>query len=141
MLNKFKAIDGFNKNIIIVFLSSSLLNFINLLYQLLIAHRLSLADFAAFNSLLSIYMVISMPLASLQTAIAKYSAEFNARGETEKIKFLLSGILKKSLSLAALTFIIFCLASIFIVDKLQINSRPSGYLLAVLLALAWIMPV
>ncbi len=81
MFNKFKNIDIFTKNIILVFMGTSLANLFNLLYQLLIAHKLSTSEFAAFNSLLSIFMVISSPLGTIQMAVTKYSAEFNAHNQ------------------------------------------------------------
>lgn len=141
MLNKFKNTDIFTKNIIIVFLGSSLLNFLSLLYQLLIAHRLSCADFAAFNSLLAIFTLISAPLGTIQTAIAKYSAEFNAKGESGKTHDLLSWFFKKTLILAVATFFIFLLSSVFIISKLKIDCNFCGYILALLLALSWVNPV
>lgn len=134
-------IDAFGRNIILVFLGTSLVSFFNLLYQLLIAHRLSPPDFAAFNTLLSILMVMATPLFALQTAVAKYSAEFCAQKQIEKVRFLLTGLLRRISLLAVLTFIIFYSASFYILDKLKISSPSSGYILAVLLAFAWIIPV
>ena len=74
-----KNIDKFGKNIILVFAGTSLVNLLNLIYQLLVAHKLSAAGFAAFNSLLSLFMILATPLSTLQLAIAKYSAEFSSR--------------------------------------------------------------
>lgn len=134
-------IDTFGKNIILVFLGASIVNLFNLLYQLLIAHRLSPADFAAFNSLLSILMVVSTPLLALTAAIVKYSAKFNAQNQIEKIRVLLAGILRRIFIPAILTFLLFYSTSFYIMDKLKISSIFSGYILAILLALAWITPV
>lgn len=131
----------FEKNIILVFLASSLANFLNLLYQLLIAHRLSPADFANFNALLSIFAVISTPLGTIQTATTKYVAEFNAVGKINTPQTLLSYLLKKTLIFALLTFVIFYFTSFYIIDKLKISTVSSGYILAVMLALSWLMPV
>ncbi|MFZ2603442.1 MAG: oligosaccharide flippase family protein, partial [Candidatus Omnitrophota bacterium] len=136
-----KNIDAFGKNIILVFLGTSLVNLFNLLYQLLIAHRLSPTDFAAFNALLSILMLISAPLGTLQAAVTKYSAEFSAQHQIKKIQVLLSALLKKTTVLATLTFLIFCFPSFYIMNKLKISSIASGYILAILLALSWITPV
>lgn len=133
--------DIFTKNIIIVFAGASLVNFFNLLYQLLIAHKLTASEFAAFNSLLSIFVVISSPLTTLQLAVAKYSAEFNAHNQIAKIKFLFSDLFKKTSILAISTFLIFWLASVYILNTLKITSVSCGYILAGLLALSWINPV
>lgn len=136
-----KKIDHFTKNILIVFVANFLSNFFNLVYQLLIAHKLSVFEFASFNSLLSIFMVISAPLSTIQLVMAKYISEFNAHGQSGKISSLISGVLKKIIFFASLTLVIFALSSGFIIDALKIQSVLSGYILAALLAFAWISPV
>lgn len=141
MIRYIKKLDNFDKNIILVFLGTSLVNIFNLLYQLLIAHRMSSIDFAGFNSLLSIFMLVSVPLTTLQTAVVKYIAEFNAQNQIKKIQSLLSGLIRAVLPLAVITFLIFYLIYFHIMVKLKISSLDAGYILALLLALSWITPV
>lgn len=141
MIRYINKIDSFHKNIILVFLGTSLVNVFNLLYQLLIAHRLSSADFAGFNSLLAIFMLVSAPLATLQIAVAKYIAEFNAQNQIKKVKGLLSGLIRKILPLAVATFVISCFLTPYLMDGLQIYSISAGYILAALLGLSWFIPV
>lgn len=136
-----KTISVFNRNILFVFLGTSLTNVFNLLYQLLIAHRLSPPDFAAFNSLLSIFMLVSSPLSTLHTTIVKYTSELNAQEQAEKVRFLLSRILRKALILSFITFFIFYFASSFIMKELKIPSISAVYILSILLALSWVIPV
>lgn len=141
-MNKYiKRIDTFGKNIILVFLGTSLVNVFNLLYQLIIAHRMSGIDFAGFNTLLAIFMLICAPLTTLQAAVAKYTAEFNAQNQIKKIQALLSNLIRKMLPLAIITFVIFYFLSFYIMDKLKIPSVSAAYILAVLLALSWITPI
>ena len=141
MLKKINSFDGFTRNIIIVFVGTSAANFLNLLYQLLIAHRLPIAEFAAFNSLLAIYMVISAPLATIQFVIARFIAKFNARNESGKISFLLSDFFKKALFFAVLSFIIFLIFSHRLILSLKVPTFQSGYFLAALIALAALSPL
>lgn len=141
MIDRFKSLDQFSKNIILIFMGTSLANFLNLLYQLLIAHKFMPTDFAAFNSLLSVFVLISVPLATLQTAVVKYSAEFNAHAQIKKVQILLSGLLKRSLLFSILTFIVFLPLSFYLMDKLKIYSVSCGYILTTLIALSWITPV
>jgi O-antigen/teichoic acid export membrane protein len=131
----------FRKNIILVFLGNSLLNFFNLLYQLFIAHRLNPVDFAAFNSLLTLFILIANPLNTLQFATAKYTAEFNAQNQEQKIRVLLSAILKLSILLAVLLFFGFYLSSFYLMEKLKIYSFSSGFIVALLISLFCILPV
>lgn len=141
MLNRLKGTDAFLKNIIVVFSGNFLANFLNLLFQLLIAHKLSPTDFAAFNSLLSIFMLIYIPLGTLQLVVAKYCAEFNVLGQSSKITFLISDFIKKSGILAMFFFITFWFASGHILNALKIYSPASGYILTAVIALACVLPV
>ena len=141
MQNRPFGIDAFTKNIIIVFAGTSLANFLNLLYQLLIAHKLSTQEFAAFNSLLALFTIFSAPLGTLTVAVAKYSAGFNAHNEPAKIKFFISDLFKKGSVLAIATFFIFLFFSIKTLDALKIPSLASGYILALLLASMWLVSI
>ncbi len=136
-----KNTDAFLKNIIVVFSGNFLANFLNLLFQLLIAHKLSPTDFAAFNSLLSIFMLIFMPLSTLQYVVAKYCAEYKALAQGSKLTFLITDFIRKSVILAVSFFIIFWFASGHILNALKINSPVSGYLLTAVIALACLIPV
>ncbi len=141
MAEKDKNSTSFNRNVIIVFIGTSLANFFNLLYQLFIAHRLSPQDFAAFNTLLSIFVLFSAPFSTLQTAVVKYSSELNAKNQLVSVRNLLSALFKKTIILAALTFLIFSLLSLYILDNLKIHSFVLGQILSGLLAISWITPV
>lgn len=141
MLKALKAIDKFTRNILIVFAGNFIANFFNLLYQLLIAHRLTAIEFASFNSLLALLMLVTSPLGTLQIVLAKSSAEFNAHGQVLKIRFLISGFLKKALILGLAALIIFCFASGGILNLLKIPTASSGYILACLIALGWLAPI
>ncbi|MDD4895039.1 MAG: oligosaccharide flippase family protein, partial [Candidatus Omnitrophica bacterium] len=108
---------------------------------LLLAHNLSSIDFAGFSSLLAIFTLISSPLTTLQTAIAKYTAEFNAHNQAQKIQALLASLIRKTLFLGGITFIIFYFLSPYIINILKISSVSSGYILALLIAFCWITPI
>lgn len=136
-----KHIHTFRINILIVFLGTAVVNIFNLLYQLLVAHSLSPADFAAFNSLLSIFMLIASPLATIQPALAKHIAEFKAKRNTRNIYALLDAFFKKTLLLAVVIFLAVYLLAPFILSILRISSSHSGIILAALLALSLISPI
>ncbi len=141
MLKYIRKINTFDKNIIIVFLGTSLANVFSLFYQLLIAHRMSAANFAGFNSLLAIFTLVSSPLTTLQVAVTKYTAEFNAQNQIKKIQAFLFNLIRMILPLAVINFVIFYSFSFYITDKLKIPSLSAGYILALLLALSWLSPI
>jgi O-antigen/teichoic acid export membrane protein len=141
MIKHLKDVDAFGKNIILVFLGATMVNFFNLLYRALIAHRLNPADFAAFSSLFSVFSLVSSPLGPINTAIAKYTAEFNVRKEKRKVQALFAGFLRKILGLSLLTLLAIIFATPYIMSKLKIQSVLPGYILAAMLSLSWIMLV
>lgn len=141
MARLLKYIDIFSKNIIIVFFGTAFVSALNLLYQLYLAHTLDPAYFASVNTLLSIFMLISSPLMTLQMAVAKYTAEFRANNQVQKISNLLSRLLKKIIVFAILSFFIFYYSSFYLMAKLKIESRFSGLILGALIAFAWLMPI
>ncbi|MBU1870482.1 MAG: oligosaccharide flippase family protein, partial [Candidatus Omnitrophica bacterium] len=138
MLKKF---DSFTRNIIIVFAGTSLANIFGLLFQLLIAHRLAAADFAAFNAMLSIFVILSTPLSTLQLAVAKYSSGFSARGEEMKLRFFLSGFLRRLILFSIVTSLIFLVFSFPLLEKLKISSVSCSYILSGLIAVSWLAPL
>jgi len=134
-------LDSFAKNIILVFLGTALLNFFNFLYQLLMAHKFSPEDFAAFNSLLSLSVLVGTPLVAVSTAITKYTAEFNARGELSKIRVLLSGFFKIGLVSSLALILIFSVSAPWIMSSLKIPSLSAVYLFAVLIGVSCLSAV
>ncbi|HNX82144.1 MAG TPA: oligosaccharide flippase family protein [Candidatus Omnitrophota bacterium] len=141
MLKHLKKLDSFTQNIILVFAGTTLVNIFNLVYQLLLAHQLTPPDFAAFNSLIAIFIIVSGPFGTFQQVIVKYIAEFHAQGKEEKTRALFSGLLRILLITAAVLFILFSVASVTLTDKLKVPSVISGYLLAASLALSIITPL
>lgn len=141
MIRHLRRIDSFGRNIIVVFLGASVSNVINLLYQLLIAHRLSPENFAAFNTLTAIIVLVASPLGTFQTVIAKYVSEFNILGETEKLQALIAEVLARLCIAAVLTLIVFYFVSFPLLAKLKISSGSVGQMLALILALSWLIPL
>jgi len=141
MPDKIKKIDVFSKNIIIVFCGTFIANLFNLSYQLLIAHSFTPEDFAVFNSLLSVFVVISSPLATIQLAVAKYSAEFYAENQPEKTKLFISGLFKKAFFFAVCALVFFSVFSGRLIGLLKIPSFSCGYIFALLVATSFITPV
>jgi O-antigen/teichoic acid export membrane protein len=141
IISKAKSLDTFSKNIILVFTGTTVLNVFNFLCQLLVAHKFSKADFASFNALLAIFTMISTPLATMQTAVAKYTSEFNAHNQSSRIKDLLSALLGKLLVAAIIIILFFSFISPVIMNSLKISSAYSGYTLALLIASSCIAPL
>jgi len=141
MLEKTKFRDGFARSVFLVLAGTSLVNFFNFIYQVLIAHYVSALEFAAFNAILAIYLVVSTPLSALQTAVVKYCAEFNADSQAGKVKAFLSRLSAIIAVLAVATFFVSYFLVPPMMDRLKIYSDVSGYILVFLLALSWVIPI
>ncbi|MDD5669971.1 MAG: oligosaccharide flippase family protein [Candidatus Omnitrophica bacterium] len=126
---------------IFVFAGTSLVNVFNLLYQLYIAHSLSPEDFAALNTLISIFVLITSPLSNIQTVVVKRTAELSAHSKTDEIRGMVSGILRVIFIPAVILFLIFFIGAPVFLEKLKIQSLSAGYWLAVLIFLSLIAPV
>ncbi len=141
MRKRFASLDGFTKSILVVFAGSSAGNVFNLLYQLLVAHKLTPSDFAAFNALLSVCMIFSSPLATLQLAVAKFSAGCNARMQHSKVADIIRDLSQKAFFCALITGALFFSASWYIIRLLKVESHTAGFLAALVTASAWFIPV
>lgn len=133
--------DAFFKNVLIVFTGLFSGNFLNLLFQLLIAHKLSPSDFGAFNSLLSIFLLVFTPASTIQYVVAKYSAQYYSNQQTSKLKFFLSDFTVKTLISAAAVFFVFSAAIGSILNGLKISCPPAAYIFPAAISFACIIPV
>jgi alginate O-acetyltransferase complex protein AlgJ len=72
-----------------MFIGISLFNLFNLLYNLFMVRYLPPVDFGQLNTLLALFMVISVPANTVQTAITRFVSPLQAKGEYDRIKGLL----------------------------------------------------
>jgi O-antigen/teichoic acid export membrane protein len=86
-------------------------------------------------------MIVSSPLLTIQTAMTKYTAEFNAELRSDKVIALSACLLRIVFILAVATIAVFSFLANHVMLKLNIQSISSGYILALLLGLSWVLPV
>jgi len=86
--------DKFIKNNVLMFFSTSIVSLANLFYQVLVVRNLSVTGYGIFNSLLSTFVIFSLPLMSLSTMIAKFVSHYNNIGQRKTADFLLSRLLR-----------------------------------------------
>lgn len=141
MLRKLKNLDVFTKNILVVFAGTTSVNFINFLFQLLIAHKLTPENFAAFNSLVALFILVSFAFGTIQTVIAKYAAEFSASGNIDKVKFFFSDLLKKTCVIVFITQIASLVFFPRLFTALKINSPLTCVIFSVIFSTMWFLPV
>ncbi len=124
-----------------MFIGIALLNLFNLLYNLFMVRYLPPIDYGHLNSLLALFMMISVPAATVQTAITRFVSPLHAQGEYVHMKGLIRHFLiVMSMSAILLCFVIF-VASSWISSFLQISSHKLVFLLGVSLLFAMVNPV
>lgn len=82
--------DRFLKNNVLMFFSMSLTNLANLICQIVIVRMLTVADYGAFNSLIAIFTLISLPINALNTMVVKFASAYNHLGERRRADFFLA---------------------------------------------------
>ncbi|MCM8782080.1 MAG: oligosaccharide flippase family protein [Candidatus Omnitrophica bacterium] len=114
--------DRFLKHNILMFFSTTLTNLANFLYQLLIVRKLAIASYGVFNSLLSLFMIFSLPLASLSTMIAKFTSSYNNVDERKKVDALLSVMLRHMGFIAIFFLALYLVFAFCLKDYLRLDS-------------------
>src|SRR3990167_2063144 len=107
----------------ILFAASMVGNIANYLFQFYMSRYLSVDDFGAMNSLLSLMVIISVPSMAILLIITKYTSELKARDESSHIQSLLIRAFKHIGSLGLTILIIFLTSSSIISTYLQIDAR------------------
>ncbi|MDD5449044.1 MAG: oligosaccharide flippase family protein [Candidatus Omnitrophica bacterium] len=119
--------DKFLINNIIMFFGTSVVNVANLLYQVLVVRKLTIASYGAFNSLLSIFTVVSLPIVSLTAMIAKFVPYYNHLGEQKKANLFLFVLLKHMGVIAAIFLSVSLLFGLNVKNYLQLDSSMPVY--------------
>jgi O-antigen/teichoic acid export membrane protein len=132
---------GFVRQTILMFIGISLFNLFNLLYNLFMVRYLPPVDFGQLNTLLALFMVISVPAATVQTAITRFISPLQVQGDYDRMKGLLRHFLIVMSIGGFLLFFIIFVASPWISNFLQIPSRMLVVLFGVSLFFAMMNPV
>lgn len=125
----------------IMFIATSIVNVSNYLFHVVMGRMLGPASYGILTSLLSIFLIISVPAGTVQTVITKYVSTFKARNQYGKISYLLFTSLEKLFFYGVLGFLIFSLISGYLASFLQIPSRIPVIILGTFILVSVILPV
>lgn len=98
---------------------------LNYLYNLFINRALSPADFATYTALLGVVAILNVPVGTVQTVAARYSADYHAEKSTSHLKALLSTLTKRLAPIGLLIFLPFVLFPTTIGGFLNSNNDPA----------------
>lgn len=108
MFTLFKKIyfDKFFRDSFLLFFLSQLGSLFHFLYQYLMSHTLTKSDYGLLNSLLSFYMILVIPVTTLQMVVSKYVSEYVARNQEQELKYFYSSSIRNLVFISVILFII-----------------------------------
>jgi O-antigen/teichoic acid export membrane protein len=124
-----------------MFAATSVANFSAYLLHVFMSRMLGPAEYAVFVSLLSVFMVVSVPVTPIQTVVARYTAEFKALGQYGQLRLLLTDLLGKLVGLGVLIGALFVLVSGPIAAFLRIPSSIPVMVVGTMVLVSMLSPV
>lgn len=125
----------------LVFIGVGLFNLCNLFYHFIMVRMLSPIDYGHLNTLLAIFMVISVPANTLQTASMRFVSFFLVNKSFDKIKTFLRHLVVVMVIIASVVLLFFLLANPLISSSLKFDSWSLVPLLGISLFFGLIIPV
>ena len=114
--------------------------FLNYLFNIFIGRMLTPSEYSVVVSLFSVFVIISVPIGTIQTVVAKYTASFNVKGDIVNIKNLILSVSNRLLIGSLLFFLIIVIFSRVIADFLHISSILPVIFMGTILLPASILP-
>jgi O-antigen/teichoic acid export membrane protein len=109
--------------------------------NLAFGHVLGVASYGDLSTLMSLFIVISVPFAAAQTRVAQRAAKHIERGEDAQLTQLVRGAAIQMTIVGAVATAIYCACVPLIADLLSLNSIWSAYALAPMIFFAFCLPV
>ncbi len=109
------------KGSIVLLFMINIFNFLNYIYQLLMAKLLGPSDYAVLATLMSLVYIFAIPSETIQTIISKHTARLNSLERYGEIRYILTKSSQKSLLLASSLYIPFLVLSVFLRFFLKID--------------------
>ncbi len=105
-----------------IFIGSALASFLAFLLNLFFARSLSYADYGIFASLIAIIILASIPAASINTILVKFSADYYSKKEMSKLKAFYKKAFKFIFSFSSLFLLSFIIFSPLITNFLHLDN-------------------
>jgi len=114
--------DKFLSNSFIFFIGSFLVGVGNYFYQFLMARMLMVEAYGELQSILAILAITGVLTGAISTVLVKYTADFKAKDQLNKVYSLFLLFTKKILTAAIIFFVIFVILSGYIARFLNLAS-------------------
>jgi len=123
----------------ILFAASIIAGFFNYFFQVYVGRMLGPSDYGIYSSLVALLYILSVPSSTIQTSVAKLVSEYYP--EHEKIKYLLTHVIRKLSLLALIASILFMISSVYLADYLRIDPGMYFFILSILFFISFLGPV
>ncbi len=124
-----------------VFASTILVNAFNYLFHVVISRKIGVESYGALSSMIALFTVVSIPASIGQTIVAKYTAEFWAAGEIDRLRASMSGVLRAFFIASVAATALFAVASPTIGRALQIGDTPALLLFSLAIGANVLLPL
>lgn len=113
----------------------------NYLYQVYVGRALGPEGYGAFGALFSIFYLIYVFSGTIQAGSARFVSKYNTTGETDVIKSLLLGLIKRAALVGIAFFFLFFIFSSEIAEFLNIQSAESVIILGTVAIPSFLLPI
>ena len=131
----------FVKDNLTLFIASFIMNVLGYLYHFSMGRSLGPVQYGILGSLFSIIYIITIPINTIQTTIANFTARFKINNELGKINYLINSSLKKILFYSLIVIVLAVIITPIIQDFLHIENKSYLYLVYFFLIFAMIIPI
>ncbi|RLG00984.1 hypothetical protein DRN58_02700 [Thermococci archaeon] len=125
----------------IIFISIIVARFFGYIFQIYVARVLGPEDYGIFGSLFSLFLILTIPVGTIQTVISRFTSDYKVKSEYGKIKSLMISALKKLSKVGILGFVLMILASFPLAKFLKIPTPIPLFILAISIIFSFIVPV
>lgn len=115
--------------------------FFGYLFQIYVARALGPEEYGVFGSLFALFMILTIPVGTIDTVISRYTSDYKVKGDKHKIKILMLSAFKRLSKAGAIGFIVLAIFSIPLASFLKIESSVPIIIVGLTLFFTFISPI
>lgn len=133
--------SGLIKHGLIMTVSMVIARFFGYLFQIYVARALGPGDYGVFGSLYSFFLILTIPVGTIQTIMSRYTSEYKIEGDYSKIKHLMISAFKKLSKIGFLGFALMVILSIPFAMFLKMSNPIPIIILGITLFFTFTSPI
>ncbi len=116
-------------------------NLLAYVFHIYVGRTLGPAGYGVFGALMALFLIITLPAGAINSAVAKFTAKFNAKDDHGKIGVLRKTISKRIWLCSFILFLVIVLFSGYIANYLNVSSPIPVIIVGFTLIFAMVLPV